>query len=202
MYKPASITFAALCSLVVLLLTAGLATLLVSREAQAADVSFMYGLNQSFYRSSDASDPSYDPSMGAAFGALVFGEWAPSLSYRTGAYFAQRVTTISVGAANAHFNIGYIDLPLTLMYRFSDRYAVFAGAVPAIKTSSDCTGYMSICNADFVAEANLQAFGAQAGLNFKLGGIWSAELIYDWGLTHCNTNGFADAVTGTVMVAY
>jgi hypothetical protein len=162
----------------------------------------MYGLNQSFFRNSDASAPSYDPSIGVAFGALVFGQLAPRLGYRAGADFTQRVTTISVGQANAHFNIGYIEIPLTVIYRIRERYGIFAGAVPAIKTSSDCTGYMSICNAEFVASANLQALGAQAGLNVKLGGIWSTELIYDWGLTHCTTNGYVDAVTATVVVTY
>lgn len=177
-------------------------SILISLPTQAADLNFIYGLNQSYFRSSDASDPSYDPSIGVTFGTLLFGDWTPSVGYRTGIYFTQRVTTISVGPANAHFNIGYLDIPLTVMYRLNEKYGVFAGAVPAIKTSSDCTGFMTICNADFVAEANLQAFGAQAGFNFRLGGIWSAELIYDWGLTHCNTYGFADAVTGTIAVAY
>lgn len=178
-------------------------TLFASLSLNAETRSLLFGINHSYFNTKAETHPTYTPSIGFLFGFLYARDFAPAFSIRTGGYFTQRVTTIETPTANAHFNIGYIAVPLTAQWSATNTIQIFFGPVENIKTSSDCTGYMVICNADDVASANLQEVGLQAGFRYSISETWGAEVIYDYPLSeNVGSDTRANAVSAATIIRF
>lgn len=126
------------------------------------------------------SSPGSSVSSKTGFGAGVIGffDVASNVQVRSGFLYNQRNVTVSTtGSADADFNLAYVDIPVTAMYKFADYGGAFAGPVLGLLASKECKVSGSSCTTTKDPESTLLAF--QFGASFKFAPQLGAEIYYE-----------------------
>lgn len=76
---------------------------------------------------------------GLQFGGLAFIPFSDALKFRTGFLYSQKYFSTKTGSVTKDAKFTYLDIPLTLMYKFSDFGGVFVGPILSMNQSKDCS---------------------------------------------------------------
>jgi hypothetical protein len=174
------------------------------------DVGFFIGIKDANFSTTanpNSSNPSFTSGVGIAAGVIATGDMSLPVQFRTGAYYSERAASVSAtnsGGSNVTANIkfSYIDIPLTVLYRFGDMFGVFGGAVVGLKVAANCSGDGTICNANYASSTDGGVLAGQLGVNVKFHPNWSAEAMYDIGLTPVSTDTTASAIGASIIFTY
>ncbi len=150
-------------------------SLLVSASAFANDFAAVLGFRSN---SADAVSTSVSTSGKTSFGLGVVGifDLSGPLQGRAGFIYNQRNFSASVSSTEVEYNMSYVDVPLTLMYRFADYAGAFAGPVVGLLASKECKSTVSnTCSSN--PESMITGF--QLGTSFKFAPQMGAELYYE-----------------------
>lgn len=100
-------------------------SILISFSAQAADVAIEVGVRS---QSGDVESPASAKSqMGFQLGATAAFEVSGAWNFRTGMLYTQRPLTVEVSGNETKNSMNYLDVPVTLLYKFEDYAGVFGG---------------------------------------------------------------------------
>lgn len=114
------------------------AAFLMSTVASASDVAIEIGVRS---QSGDVDTPKTAKSQlgfqGGATAALeISGPWF----FRTGMLYTQRPLTVENGGIDNKYNMNYLDVPATVLYKFEDYAGVFGGINLALLFDKSCSG--------------------------------------------------------------
>lgn len=153
-----------------------LLVLAMANLAQASDFAVALGLRSNNADSVTAGG-SVDSDTGFGAGVIGFFDLGSALQMRSGFLYNQR-NFKSGSAPSSEVKISYIDIPVTLMYKFADYAGVFGGAVLGLKASDECkvSGGGS-CGA--IKDPDSLIYGFQFGVSFKFAPQMGAELYYE-----------------------
>lgn len=158
------------------LITIFLAAMTFSFSALANDFAVVLGMrSNSWDYFPTTSGVSGSGSTGYQAGVLGFIDVAQALSVRTGFIYTQRIFSITDSTSATNYNYSYFDVPITLMYKFSEFGGIFGGAVLALNSGKSCSGIAN-CSTDGV-KSSLTGF--QFGASFKFAPQMGAELYYE-----------------------
>jgi len=136
--------------------------------AQKAGVTF--GLSQIQIEGASGVDVSSNGSY--QLGALFYQPMNELLEVRMGALFGQEnLTATSAGSSDTTINLTYINVPLTLGYRFAERFLMFIGPVIKVNAGKSCkaTGGCSISSLKVKGTDMLLSLGGHMQLTEVLG---------------------------------
>lgn len=134
-------------------------------------------------------------------GVLGFFEMASQLQLRSGFLYNQRKYGYTSSSVDFDFDLAYVDIPVTAMYKFADYGGVFIGPVLSLLVSKDCkiSGGTS-CGYSKSPEALV--IPVQFGVNFKFAPQWGAELYYEMISQELWTNGVKNSKTVGANLLY
>lgn len=114
-----------------------LASLLVffSLQSQAQYLGLELGIRQ---QSASSPDGTVSSSMGYQFGGTGAVAIAEKVLFRSGFLYTQRPVTVATGGVNYDYHFNYLDVPLTLMWKFTDYGGIYAGVNLGLIVSADC----------------------------------------------------------------
>lgn len=116
-----------------------LSLVLVGSSVFAADAGLEVGIRQ---QSGSSSDPnvSTKSQMGYQFGGVGAFQISGPVFFRTGLLYTQRPLTYTNNTTNidSKVTMSYIDVPLTVMYKFEDYAGIFAGVSMAFNLDANC----------------------------------------------------------------
>ncbi|GIL18084.1 MAG: hypothetical protein BroJett040_18350 [Oligoflexia bacterium] len=145
--------------------------------AQASDFTGVLG-----FRSDSAQD--VQSRTGYNVGALAFMDMAEKVALRAGFIYTQRAYGITSGSTElGDAKMTYFDVPVGLMFKFSDLGGVFLGGVMAMNVGKDCSTTLgNVCD-------GLQSnpYGWQMGVSFKFHPQLGGEMVYE-SLSKVTTN--------------
>jgi hypothetical protein len=124
---------------------------------------------------------------GTHFGVLALFPVVKALEVRTGFIYTQRYSEITNTASGVvSIDYSYFDVPMTLMYRFSEAAGVFGGPVIAFNQSKEvsCSKNTS-CAA---LEVKSVVMPLQVGLNFKFAPQMGGEAFFEYTSGDLSTN--------------
>lgn len=136
-----------------------------------------------------------------SFQVGVIGKFELSgpLQIRSGMLYVQRAYEVSSSVSGpADFKSTYFEVPLGLLYKFSDYGGVFAGPALSFNLSKECPG--GSCNG---AEVNASPLAIQFGGSFKVAPQFGFEVYYEM-LTGNIAKGVKNprAVMANVMITF
>jgi hypothetical protein len=118
------------------LVTASVITL-VSLTSQAQFMGVEVGVRQQS-ASSEVAGQSINSEMGLQFGLTGALSITEVLLFRSGFLYTQSPFTIK-GSPEQKYTFNYLEIPLTLMWKFSELGGVYGGVNLALPVSADCT---------------------------------------------------------------
>ncbi len=150
--------------------------LLFSSISFANDFAAVLGVRTNTWDYTPSTNITASGKNGYQAGVLGFMEINPSLLFRSGFIYSTRVFTVKATGASteSEYNFNYFDIPLTVMYKFSDFGGVFGGAIIAMNAGKSCSG--NNCSTDGVKSS---LTGIQFGASFKFAPQMGAELYYE-----------------------
>lgn len=106
------------------ILTFIIAHLGLASISAAADVQLEMGFRQ---QSGDATITNYSASSqtGFQFGAVALTQFTPKIFLRSGGLYTQR--PIGIDNSDSKIGLNYLDIPLTVFYKFADYGGVYGG---------------------------------------------------------------------------
>ncbi len=158
-------------------------TLCLSLNLYSAEWGAFLGLNYTEFE----SNVSWDHKSGFELGSAFHHLFTNNLAVRTGLGYVQKNSAFRSGTSSADFQISYIEIPATILYKtFGDAGLIF-GANLDLLLSDSCTG--ASCSAleleDFVMNG---VFGA----NFRTPGNEWVEVLLEF-------TGLSDIFNGTAI---
>ena len=172
-----------------------------ARASQGTDVGFMVGIKNADF-DSDSAGASYDAQTGFMAGFIATGELG-GLQFRSGGYYAQRSAELDFSGSKVDFEIGYLDVPVTVLYNFNEMLGIFGGAVLGIKVTEDCSGAAAASLCDGLEDDIESTYVAgTVGLHAKFHPNWSGEISYEIGLTDIAEDTSANALSAGVIFIY
>lgn len=115
---------------------------------------------------------------GLNFGALALIPIKDQFGFRTAFTYSQRFLSLDpkAGGNSNDIKLAYLDIPLTLYYKFSDYAGIFAGPMMSLMQSKDCSVTGSTC-----ALTNVQStiMPISFGVTFKFAPQMGGELVYE-----------------------
>lgn len=149
------------------LLNSILFILLSSAFAHSADLAIVAGLKSD---SATANNPAVtvDSRNGYNVGMLSFFELGPQVILRLGFVYTPRTYGLTAGDVK----LTYVDIPVSLMWKFSDYGGAYIGANAAMNVSASCPGG-GCSNLTSVVS------GYQFGFNFKFAPHMGGVIYYE-----------------------
>ncbi len=128
--------------------------------------------------SADAVSTGADVSSKVGLGAGVIGffDLASQFQIRSGFLYTQRNFEVgATGGTKYETNFGYVDVPVTAMYKFADYAGAFLGPVLALNVSKDCKAPGG-CGTE---SPDGMSLALQFGASFKFAPQLGAEFYYE-----------------------
>jgi hypothetical protein len=147
---------------------------LMSVAAEARDFAVSVGARTNSWDISPAGAGSGSGKTGLQAGVLGFIDIGTGLQFRSGFLYTQRLFTATASGFESEYNFSYFDVPLTIMYKFSDFGGVFGGGVLALNSGKSCSG--TGCSTEGVKSSLV---GFQFGASFKFAPQMGGELYYE-----------------------
>ena len=149
--------------------------LMIGQMAMANDFAAVLGFRSN---SADAVANGVNVNSKTSFGLGVLGfmDLNEALQFRSGFLYNQRNYQTSVGTTETDLNIAYVDIPVTLMYKFADYAGVFAGPVVSLLVSKECKTTGGCGN---IKNPESMVLPIQFGVSFKFAPQMGAELYYE-----------------------
>lgn len=150
--------------------------LMIGQMAIANDFAAVLGFRSN---SADAVTSGVNVNSKTSFGLGVLGfmDLNEALQFRSGFLYNQRNYQTSVGTTETDLNIAYVDIPVTLMYKFADYAGVFAGPVVSLLASKECKVSGGTCS--ITKDPESMVLPIQFGVSFKFAPQMGAELYYE-----------------------
>lgn len=145
---------------------------LVGMSAQAQDVGVVFGIRND---SADAKAPGYTIEGKNSFnvGGIAKFELKDAWNLRTGFIYTQRFFEVKNGTTSlGDAKFTYFEIPVGLMYKFSDFGGAFVGPNIAMNISKECPG--GTCTG-----TNSAPIGLQVGASFKFAPQMGFEFYYE-----------------------
>lgn len=114
---------------------------------------------------------------GLQFGALAFVPITEQIHFRSGFLYTQKYLLSSTGTTTVtetELNLSYLDIPATMMFKFSEYGGVFAGFVLSANQAKDCGSGVSVCTG---VQSTILPF--TIGASFKFAPQMGGELVYE-----------------------
>ena len=112
-------------------------------------------------------------------GAVAYFPMIHQLTFRTGFLYTQRYADILyVNGTSDEVRFSYLDVPLTLMMKFSDYAGVFAGPILAINQSKECSRSSGAACTATNAKSSITPI--VIGASFKFAPQMGGEFFYEW----------------------
>lgn len=166
--------------------------LVLSSSAFAQDLGVVVGFRND-NADSDVAGTSINGRSNIQGGMVAKFEMSGPLHLRTGAIYVQRAYEASVGGiSGGETKASYLEIPLGLMYKFSDYGGVFAGPAIGLNIAKTCPG-VNGCNG---ADINSSPMVFQFGGSFKVAPQFGFEFYYE-----TMTSKFATGVTNPRAIA-
>jgi hypothetical protein len=121
----------------------------------------------------DAKGLTVDGKSGLQLGGLAWFYFNDNLGMRTGFLYTQKYATLK-STTNIDMNFTYLDIPITLAYKFSDYASVFGGLALSMAQSKDCGAGCTVNN----HQSMLTPF--VVGTSFKFAPYMGGELVYEF----------------------
>ncbi|MFN7453559.1 MAG: outer membrane beta-barrel protein [Pseudobdellovibrionaceae bacterium] len=151
-------------------------SLVVALAAQVASAQD-FGLTAGFRSTNaDIEGATVSSGTGFQFGGLAWIPMTDVLYVRAGFHYTQKYFESKVGSTTVEYKPTYLDIPLTLMYRFSDFGGAFIGPVLSLNQSKDCSTNSGACSFTGVKSSLIPL---QFGLSFKFAPQLGGELVYE-----------------------
>jgi hypothetical protein len=147
-----------------------LTVLFVTSSAFANDFAAVVGFRNNSADSTTTATVNTKSSLG--LGVLGFFDLGGSLQGRVGFIYNQR--NVSAGTPEYDYNLNYIDVPLTAMFKVTDYAGAFIGPVVGLYAGKECK-VPGGCDTN--PEGLLT--GLQLGVSFKFAPQLGAELYYE-----------------------
>jgi Outer membrane protein beta-barrel domain len=172
--------------------------------SQGTDVGVMIGVKDATFSNSSSGSPTFTSEAGVMVGAIAVGELGGDIYFRSGGYYTQREAKANLAGADATITFSYIDIPVTVMYKFNDMLGAFGGLGLGLKVAESCSGDPGICStsSEGYVSANSFVTSVQLGLNAKFHPNWSGELFYEIGLSDVSTSTMSNSISADVMFIY
>lgn len=144
-----------------------------------AGIAAFIGFNTTEYSSDNIS---FDRQFGLEFGGQTLIPVGSQLWFRTGGGIVQKNSESKDGVAKYEYKVLYIEIPVTLMYAFSDSFSGFGGFNLDLQLSDDCKlARATVCNLkDFKGFVMNLALGGR----FNISGPHFVEVPLEIGLTN------------------
>lgn len=156
----------------------GLFTMVVGSIASAQDIGVIVGYRSDSADSDNALMTSMDANAGYQAGLIgKFGVGSGPLWIRSGFIYNQRTYTGSYGITKYNFKASYFEVPVGLLYKFSDFGGVFAGAAVNLNLANSCS--FDNGTACTISGLNSSPISAQLGASFKVAPQFGFELYYE-----------------------
>lgn len=167
--------------------------LVMGQMAMANDFAAVLGLRSN---SADAVTNGVSVNSKTSFGLGVLGfmDFNQGLQFRSGFLYNQRNYQTSVGNAETDWNLAYVDIPVTLMYKFADYAGAFVGPVVSLLASKECK-VSGATSCSFTKNPESLILPIQFGVNFKFAPQMGAELYYEMGTSEFWKDGLKNSRT-------
>lgn len=152
-------------------------SLLMAATASASDFAVVLGA-RSNSADADVTGLTVDSKTGMGIGVLGFFDLAGAVQGRMGMIINQRNFTLKSSSTYSNdLNTTYMDIPLTVNYKFVDYAGVFAGPVASLLAAKSQSANVS----SFELSKSPESFnlGFQFGASFKFAPQLGAELYYE-----------------------
>lgn len=163
--------------------------LVLSSSAFAQDLGVVLGF-RSDNADSDVAGSSIKGVTNIQGGMVAKFEISGPLHVRTGATYVQRAYTTETAITSDTIKASYLEIPVGLMYKFSDYGGVFAGPAINMNIAKDCPGGCANSN------VNSSPMTIQFGGSFKVAPQFGFEFYYE-----TMSSKFADGVTNPRAIA-
>lgn len=150
-----------------------LVTILFSISSVASDMGVEVGFRQ---QSGDAQGGSTTSQMGYHVGGVGTFDLSGPLLVRAGFEYVQRPLTATVSSIDNKYTMNYFDVPVGLLYKFSDYGGVFAGISIANRLDGSCTASVGTCS---VVNPKSMITPFQLGASFKIAPQLGFSLLYE-----------------------
>ncbi len=138
-----------------------------SKHASANDIGLVLGYKSDSATANNTS-VTVDTRTNLNFGMLSFFELGPQILLRMGFIYNPR----NYGLTTGEVKLTYVDVPVGLMWKFSDYGGAFIGANAALNVSASCP-------AGACTNLNNVASGYQFGVNFKFAPHMGGAFYYE-----------------------
>ncbi len=152
------------------------------------DIGFgaLFGL-RSNQADTDIRNATVNSRMGYQFGVLALFPIVKAIEVRSGFMYTQRYSEIAnTASGTVTVDYSYFDVPMTLMYRFSEAAGVFAGPVIAFNQSKEVTCSRNTNCAALDVKSVVMPL--QIGLNFKFLPQMGGEVFFEYTSGDLSTN--------------
>lgn len=168
------------------------------------DVGYMLGVKDATFSSSASTAPTFTSEAGIMAGAIVVGDLNSTVMFRSGGYYAERTAKSTLSGATSTIKFSYLDVPVTVLYKFNDMVGVFGGVALGLKVADSCSGDTTVCSSTNGGYSQPSSFttAAQLGLNVKFDPNWAGEIFYEVGLGNVSQSTSASALSAGVMFIY
>lgn len=152
-----------------------LVVLLIAPNLKAQDIGFTMGI-RSDSADTDVTQSSVKGANSVSFGAIVKTEVNEVISLRLGMQYVPRQFELQSTSENTNFRFTYFELPVGLLYKFSDAGGVFVGP-------SFAFGLDKSCGSSNCQSASNSLTTLQVGASFKFAPQLGIELYYESGMS-------------------
>lgn len=150
-----------------------LVTTLFSFTTMASDIGVEVGFRQ---QSGDTQSGSTTTQTGYHVGGVGTFDLSGPLLFRAGFEYVQRPLTTTVSSVDNKYTMNYFDVPVGLLYKFSDYGGVFGGISIANRLDGSCTASAGTCS---VVNPKSMITPFQLGASFKFAPQMGMILIYE-----------------------
>jgi hypothetical protein len=154
----------------------GLLIVCMGNMAMANDFAATVGFRSN---SADSVAAGYSSTAKTSYGLGVKGffDMQSNLQFRTGFIYNQRSYKLSTTGVDVDLNLAYVDIPVTLMYKFAEYGGAFAGPVASLMVSKECK--LSISGTCSTKDPDAFVLGYEFGVMFKFAPQMGIELYYE-----------------------
>ncbi len=175
-----------------------------AHAASGTDVGYYLGIKDATFSTSASNGPTFNTQAGLMAGVIAIGDLSGDLKFRAGGYYAERTAKTTMSSITSTLKFSYLDVPLTVLYKFNDMVGLFGGALLGLKVSDSCTGDSTICSDPKSGNANPKSFvsAAQLGFDVKFHPNWAGEIYYEIGLSDVSDYTKVSALSAGIMFIY
>lgn len=150
-------------------------SLLTTQQSKASDYGFEFGFRQQ--SGSSATGTTAKSQLGYQLGGVGHFDLTERLNLRTGLFYVQRPLVVTVDATGdeAKYQLNYVDIPLTVLFKFEDYGGVYFGPVLSMNLDGSCSGYAG-CKAESVAG---MVTPLQIGASFKFAPQTGVDIFFE-----------------------